>query len=181
MPSKVLSVGCGVLDMYIHTESGVHMVSAPEPVIPGGNPGIQYGRYVVRFRSDAIAGYKTAWLLWPDSENWPTDGEIDFPEGNLDATISAFMHHMYGDSGASQDAYTSNVTYTTWHTADLVWTATACSFTLDGVLLGTSTSLIPSTPMHYVMQTETQLSGGAPADSASGHVQIDWFVVYVPN
>jgi len=75
---------CGVLDNVIHTENGVHMVSAPEPVIPGGNPGVPYGRYVVRFRSDAIAGYKTAWLLWPNSDNWPTDGEIDFPEGNLD-------------------------------------------------------------------------------------------------
>ncbi len=181
MPSKVLSVGCGILDMNIHTENGVHMVSAPEPVIPGGNPGIEYGRYVVRFRSDAIPGYKTAWLLWPDSENWPTDGEIDFPEGNLDGAIGAFMHHMYGDSGASQDGYSSKVTYTAWHTADLVWSATACSFTLDGVLLGTSTSLIPSTPMHYVLQTETQLSGGAPADSASGHVQVDWVVVYVPQ
>ena len=180
-PSKVLSVANGVLDMYIHTENGVHMVSAPEPVLPGGTPGLLYARYVVRFRADAIAGYKTAWLLWPDSNTWPQDGEIDFPEGNLDSTISAFMHRMNGTSGSDQDGYSSKVTYTSWHTADLIWTSTACSFTLDGVVLGTSTARIPSTPMHWVLQTETQLSGGAPADSAMGHVNVDWVVVYVPN
>ncbi len=180
-PSKVLSVSNGMLDMFIHTEGGVHMVSAPEPVIPGGSPGLLYARYVVRFRADAIAGYKTAWLLWPDSDTWPQDGEIDFPEGNLNSKIGAFMHHMNGTSGSDQDAYSSQATYTTWHTADLIWTSSACSFTLDGTTLGTSTSKIPSTPMHWVLQTETQLSGGAPSDSAAGHVSVDWVVVYVPN
>jgi hypothetical protein len=180
-PSQVLSVSGGVLDMYLHTANGIHMVSAPEPIIPGGSPGLPYGRYVVRFHSDPVAGYKTAWLLWPDSGVWPQDGEIDFPEGNLTSTISAFMHQMNATSGSQQDAYPTSVTYTSWHTADLVWTAAACSFTLDGTTIGTSTALIPSTPMHWVLQTETQLSGGPPSDTASGHVQVDWVVVYVPN
>jgi hypothetical protein len=34
--------------------------------------------------------------------------------------------------------------------------------------------------MHWVLQTETQLSGGAPSDSAAGHVQIAWVAVYKP-
>ncbi len=81
-PSKVVSIGHGVMDLYLHTENGVHMVSAPEPVIPGapgGEGGLLYGRYAMRFRVDQVPGYKTAWLLWPDSENW-ADGEIDFPK-----------------------------------------------------------------------------------------------------
>ena len=32
--------------------------------------------------------------------------------------------------------------------------------------------------MHWVLQTETQLSGGAPSDSAAGHVYIDWVTAY---
>jgi hypothetical protein len=32
--------------------------------------------------------------------------------------------------------------------------------------------------MHWVLQTETQLSGGPPADSAAGNVQIDWVTAY---
>jgi beta-glucanase (GH16 family) len=182
-PSQVLSVHDGVLDMFIHSANGVHMVAAPVPIIPGatgGGGGLLYGRYVFRFKSDAIHGYKTAWLLWPDSEVWPQDGEIDFPEGDLDGTINAFMHYEGGTSGGSQDGYSSSITYTSWHTGVLEWTADHCSFTIDGNLLGSSTSNIPNTPMHWVLQTETTLDGYAPDDSAQGHVVVDWVAVYVP-
>jgi hypothetical protein len=181
-PSKVLSIQNGVLNYYVHTENGVHMVSAPVPRIPGGvnNGGLQYGRYVVRFRADSLHGYKTAWLLWPDSNVWPQDGEIDFPEGNLDSTFSAFMHWMNGTSGSSQDAYPTTATYSTWHTAVIEWTPTATRFILDGNVIGTSYSNIPSTPMHWVLQTETALDGTVPSDSTAGNVQVDWVAVYTP-
>jgi hypothetical protein len=179
-PSKVVSIENGVMNLYLHTANGVHMVSAPEPVIPGapGSEGGQlYGRYAMRFRADAVPGYKTAWLLWPDSEKW-ADGEIDFPEGNLTGTISAFMHHK-GDP-TSQDAYPTSATYGNWHTAVIEWTPQSVTFYLDGSVIGKSTSTadIPSTPMHWVLQTETQLSGGPPQNSAAGNVQIDWVTAY---
>jgi hypothetical protein len=183
-PSKVVSIHGGLMNLNLHTENGIHMVSAPVPKVPGatGSGGGQlYGRYVIRFRADPVAHYKTAWLLWPDSETWPRDGEIDFPEGDLDGTISGFMHRQNGTSGGDQDAYDTLVTYTSWHTATIEWTAAACKFILDGTTIGNSTSRIPSTPMHWVIQTETALSGGAPADGDVGNVQIDWVAVYAPN
>lgn len=67
----------------LHTQNGVHMVAAPGPVIsgaPGKDDGLVYGRYVIRFEADPVPGYKPAWLLWPDSNDW-SDAEIDFPEG----------------------------------------------------------------------------------------------------
>jgi hypothetical protein len=84
-PSKVLSVHDGFLDMYLHSENGISMGAAPSPRVGGAtmrpwNSQV-YGRYSVPFRADALAGYKLAWLLWPDSKQWPQDGEIDFPEG----------------------------------------------------------------------------------------------------
>jgi len=182
-PSKVVSIRNGVMNLYLHTQNGIHMVSAPEPIIhgaPGREGGLLYGRYVVRFKADPVPGYKTAWLLWPDSGNW-RDGEIDFPEGGLTGTISAFMHHK-GNPNA-QDAYPTSATYGTWHTAVIQWTPRAVTFVLDGRVIGTSTNSanIPSTPMHWVLQTETQLSGGPPANSAAGNVQIDWVTVYKHN
>ncbi len=182
-PSKVVSIQGGLMNLFIHTENGVHMVAAPVPKLPGAvgpEGGLQYGRYAIRFRADAVAGYKTAWLLWPDSENWPPDGEIDFPEGNLDGTISAFMHRQSADSGSDQDPYDTSVTYTDWHTAIIEWTASQCRFILDDVTIGTSTDRVPDTPMHWVIQTETALGGVVPADDAAGNVEIDWAVVYVP-
>jgi beta-glucanase (GH16 family) len=179
-PGRVVSIENGVMNLYLHTANGDHLVSAPEPVIPGapGSEGGQlYGRYAVRFRAEAVPGYKTAWLLWPDSENW-SDGEIDFPEGNLTGTISAFMHHK-GDPTA-QDAYPTKATYGAWHTAVVEWTPQSVTFYLDGTVIGRSTSAaeIPSTPMHWVLQTETQIDGGPPANSAAGNVQIDWVTAY---
>jgi hypothetical protein len=179
-PEKVVSISNGVMDLYLHTEVingvSVHLVAAPKPNLPV----MPSGRYAVRFRSDPVPGYKTAWLLWPDSGIWPLDGEIDFPEGNLNSNISAFMHWQGATSGSQQNAYSTAATYPTWHTAVIEWTPASCRFSLDGTVIGTSTTNIPSTAMHWVLQTETQLSGGAPSDSAAGHVQIAWVAVYKP-
>ena len=181
MPSKVVSVRDGIMNLYLHTENGVHMVAVPYPKLPGAGAhnGMLYGRYAVRFRSDPVPGYKTAWLLWPDSGSWPGDGEIDFPEGRLDGTISAFMHRQGASGGGDQDAFDSPATYTSWHTAVIEWSPAATRFILDDKVVGTSTSRIPNTPMHWVLQTETSLSG-APTDGAAGNVQVDWVAVYRP-
>ena len=185
-PSTVLSEEGSILNMHLHTADGIHMVAAPVPLLPkqdtvGSEGGLEYGRYVIRFRADAISGYKTAWLLWPESENGLKDGEIDFPEGNLTGNIDAFMHWQNGTSGKSHDAYMTDITYTVWHTAEIDWTPTSVTFLLDGVKVGESTAKIPDTPMHWVLQTETSTVGPVPTNTASGNVQVDWVAVYVPS
>lgn len=179
MPSKVVSVANGVLNKHLHTEDGVHMVAALLPKLPGTDNGQTYGRYDVRFKADPVEGYKTAWLLWPDSEAWPDDGEIDFPEGDLDGTISAFMH--YANPNGGQDEFSTEATYADWHTATIEWTEGKVVFSLDGEEIGTSTTDVPSNPMHQVIQTETSLDGSVPPDDAAGNVQIDWAVAYAPK
>ena len=171
-PAKTLSTANGLLDIFVHTENGVHYVSAPEPRLPT----MTYGRYSVRFQSDSTPGYKAAWLLWPDSGVWPGDGEIDFPEGDLDSNMSAFAHFASGNGG--QDAFTLAATFASWHTATVEWTPGKVVFYLDGRVVGTCTKMVPSKPMHWVLQTETTLSGAVPSDSASGHVRIDWVTAY---
>src|SRR6202011_4757673 len=136
-PQKVISVHDGVMDLNLHTENGVHLSAAPSPIIPGAGPGMLYGRYAVRFRADPLPGYKTAWLLWPDSGVWPRDGEIDFPEAGLDDPICAFMHRL---GGGGQDVYCSGATYPTWHTAVIEWTPQRLTFILDDRVVGSSTS-----------------------------------------
>jgi hypothetical protein len=180
--SRVCSVGDGVLRLHVHTEGGVPRVAAPVPKLPGSTPlppygipsGQRYGRYSVRFKADPVPGYKTAWLLWPDSDVWPRDGEIDFPEGDLDATIDAYHHHAGTDDPFEQDAFHSAQRFTSWHTATTEWVAGRVTFLLDGQVLGTSTTAVPDTPMHWVLQTETRTFGAAPTATAQGDVLIDW-------
>ena len=185
--STVCSEHDGVLDLYVHTERGVHMVAAPEPVLAPGphgyGSGLPAGRYTIAFKSDALPCYKTAWLLWPDSGVWPRDGEIDFPEGRLDGAFSAFMHRQGGRSGNSQDVYDVFANYTSWHVATIDWRPDLnyTAFFLDGNPIGLSTVGVPQSPMHWVIQTETATEGCRPADSTAGHVLIDFVQVEVPN
>lgn len=177
---QVVSVHDGMMDIYLHTEAGVHLVAAPVPVIPGATTWNDqlYGRYAVRFRADPVPGYKTAWLLWPKSNTWPRDGEIDFPEGNLNSTISAFMHRQGATTGSDQDHYRTNARYPDWHTAVVEWAPGRVQFFLDGVSIGKSTTRVPNTPMHWVLQTETAIDGSSVPDDAEGHVYIDWVAIW---
>ena len=70
------SMANSILDIYLHTEllSGVQTPRVCTIVPPSSYQ--TYGRYAVRFKADAVAGYKVAFLLWPTSNNW-NEGEID--------------------------------------------------------------------------------------------------------
>jgi hypothetical protein len=135
-PSKVLSVHDGVLDMFLHSENGVAMGAAPSPIFGGAvqRPwnSLTYGRYSVRFKADALGGFKLAWLLWPDSKQWPQDGEIDFPEGDLSRVIYAALHYV-GD-GHPLRRLSSQRSFGAWHTATTEWSPDASSFSLMGIL-----------------------------------------------
>jgi len=171
-PSRVVSVGGGALDLFLHTEGGTPLVAAPVPLPDGGRwGGWTYGRYAIRYRADAVPGYKTAWMLWPDSDVWG-DGEIDFPEGDLDGTAHAFVHQP-GDPSRNALAVDTGATYPGWHTAVIEWLPSGVTFSLDGRQVG-RTSVSPSRPLHLVLQTETS---GRPSSSASGHVQVDWITM----
>jgi hypothetical protein len=177
------SVSNSILNIYVHQAGGVNYCAVPYPQLPAPAVGnaVLYGRFAVCFRSDAVSGYKTAWLLWPASGVWPRDGEIDFPEGSLNSTINAYMHHQGGTVGSDQDAYGSTTTYTDWHVAVIEWLSNRCTFILDGTVIGESTTLIPNTPMYWVLQTETNIGGTAPTASDAGNVQVDWVAVYIPT
>lgn len=183
-PTKVLSVRNGMLDWFLHTENGISMGAAPAPKFPNDakNPprpnSLLYGRYSVRYRADSLPGFKTAWLLWPDSGVWPRDGEIDFPEGDLSMTITAAAHFMSLDPKRFEQFFTDKRP-TDWHIATTEWRPGHLEFFIDGVSIGVSTTDVPSTPMHFILQTESCLPD-CPAPATQGHVYLDWISMWVP-
>ncbi|WP_457028005.1 glycoside hydrolase family 16 protein [Kitasatospora sp. P5_F3] len=176
-PAKTLSIANGALNMHLNRDSAGTHVAAPVPKLPGAvgpGGGVLYGKFEVTWKTTSAAGFKTAWLLWPDSETWPRDGEIDFPEGDLNGNVSAFMHRQGGTSGGDQDAYSTNVPMAGgWHTSTIDWQPGSLTFSLDGKVIGHSTSRVPNTPMHWVLQSETALDGTQPAQGASADISID--------
>lgn len=179
---NIISVHDGTMDMHLRQINGEWRTAAPAPRAVGYRTSM---RIEVRFRADPVVGWKTSWLLWPQAsdcfgvfkECWPRDGEVDFPEGNLNSTISAFMHRQGATVGSDQDVYNTSVTYVDWHTAVTEWDAgQRAAFYLDGVLIGESTNRVPEKAMRMVLQTETVLSSQLPVGPA--HVYVDYLKVW---
>ena len=183
-PQQVVSVSGGVLTNFIHTDNGGPKVAAIIPKLAGTSAnGVTYGRFAVRFRADSLPGYKIAWMLWPDSGNNAKDGEIDFPEMNLDSpTMFGFMHHTNATTTPDQAWVRANVDITAWHTAVMEWSPGLVVYILDGAEIGRVTDRVPTTPMHWILQTETALNPPAtPAATVQGNVQIDWVAAWAYN
>jgi glycosyl hydrolase family 16/fibronectin type III domain protein len=187
--TRTCSVGGGVLALNLHSEAGTPYVAAPIPRLPGSSGGVTstpsgqlYGRYAVRFRAAANGpGYKIAWLLWPDSGTWPGDGEIDFPEGSLDGGFAGFVHHQGATSGSDQMRIPSSGSaggFGAWHEATIEWSPGRVEFFLDGVSIGAETTRVPATPMHWVLQSETEVTATPTPDTSTAGIEIDWVSVW---
>jgi hypothetical protein len=201
MPSQTMSISGGIMNMFIHTASnGTCETAVPEPINPNstdGKGGQLYGMYSVRMRSDPVPGYITAFLLWPDSQQWPENGEIDFPNNSLNSdAVQGFVHYENAVNGGQQAAITSPAAsssyFSTWHTYTIQWAPTYVKFLVDGVSIGEyadgavancpaageSTCAVPDTPMYWVLQTENDIGTTLPDPSASGNLQVDWVSIW---
>jgi len=182
-PNEVLSVHDSVLDFAVGTTDGKHLVSA---VLPDDYKPHLHGRVQLRYRTDAVRGYKFVALFWPSSNDW-NDGEIDWPEANLDArsrpasaipgSLNFWSKQMsflpVQESFASTDQ-------SEFHVATTEWTADAIRFYWDDDLVAEVNSGIPTKPMRFTLQAETWINRGAPPDDVAGHIEVDWIVIYDP-
>lgn len=185
MPSQTMSIADGMMHLHMYTAGGTTMVAAPVPKIPdpvGSEGGQLYGRYAIRWMVKAPTdSFKLAWLLWPDSEKFPADGEIDFPEGQINGDITAYMHRQNATADNDQNEFDTPVPISSgWHTSVVEWTASTCTFTLDGSVIGTATSRIPNTPMHWVLQSET-VPDRVTNGSTAADIYIAWVTIYRPD
>ncbi|WP_111767679.1 glycoside hydrolase family 16 protein [Nakamurella deserti] len=171
----IISMGDGMMDLYLHKANGKGQVAAPVPLINGDWNSQTYGKYTIRFKSDALPGFRTAWLLWPTSGNWK-EGEIDFPEGGLAGEMWGF-NHCIGNPSVNCGWVNTGKSFTGWHTASVEWTPSSVVFLMDGEKVMTSTNAVPRTPMRWILQTE---SGTTNPDrmTTNGHLQIDWVTMY---
>lgn len=188
--NATVSVSGGVLTKHLHTVGVRPKVCALLPRLPT-DPSVTvsgswtyqlYGRYeiVARF-PDIIAGYKVAWLTWPISGGNTLNGEIDFPEHDLDqqTDTSAFLHHAPSTPAPHQHGSGSiAVDLTDWHTYTTEWSPGFVEFFIDGVSVFSDNDRIPAVPMRWVIQTETHLSATPPSTGAAGDVEIDSVAVW---
>ena len=171
---SIISAQDGNLDLYLHTKNGRPKGAAPVPLVNGKWGGQTYGKFSVRMRADNLPGYGTGFLLWADSDNW-NDGEIDFPESGLDDVAKGY-NHCPGNAAQNCLVANANTTYYGWHTYTIDWTPTRLTFLIDDQTIATTTTNIPTKPLHWVMQAAT--TGITPAPTTAGHLLIDWVTIY---
>lgn len=140
-------------------------------------PGQKYGGWEVRLRVPAgAANYDPVLLLWPDAENWPKGGEVDFMEMWNDPTrqtVNSVLH--YGRLNKQISASVA-VDATQWHTYAVKWTSTQITTYVDGVPLFTSTnkSTFPPGAMHLCIQLDTM----GPDIAAGAQMEVAWAKQY---
>jgi hypothetical protein len=142
-----------------------------------GGDGAQYGRWEARVKSPAAdPTYNAVMLLWPDAENWPAGGEVDFMEID-DPTrqeTDFFLHYGAGndqlDGGVVVDA-------TQWHNWAVEWSPEKITAYVDGQpwFDTTRTAAFPPGPMHLTLQLDWFPGGGTVRQSA---MHVDWVRYY---
>jgi beta-glucanase (GH16 family) len=136
----------------------------------------KYGRWEVRMRTNhRDSEYHPVLLLWPDSKNWPCDGEVDYGEGGKNTHIVHFYLH-YGCQNKQVHA-SKTVDTTQWHNFAVEWQPEEITGYIDGVEWFRSTKAVHQPPgaMHQTIQldwfpNDTQLH--------KSWMEIDWVRVY---
>jgi len=166
----------------ISVSDGVLTIDGDSAGTTGGlawRGGQKYGRWEGRVRAPASdRSYNALLLLWPDSENWPAGGEIDFMEMD-DSTrqrTSMFVHF-----GPDDRQLTSRVKAdaTQWHNWAVEWTPDHIATFLDGnEWYRTSNPLAqPPGPMHLCIQLDWfPANAGSKVQQSS--MQVDWVAQY---
>lgn len=160
-------------------EDGVLTITGDAQGNSGGMgwfPGQLHGRWEACVRSSiASPAYHSLVLLWPDAEDWPIGGEVDFMEIVDPKRQSAEFWLHWGPDGAKESTAVS-VDATQWHSYAVEWTPAHLIYYVDGEpeWLITDPSRLPPRPMHLCLQLD--YFGGDAGDGA--HQWVDWVRQY---
>jgi beta-glucanase (GH16 family) len=150
---------------------------------PGGNR--SSGVWSVRARFDAGAGYGPGLMLWPESDR-AADGFVTFAglTGADRTTVRSLV--MWGGggggggSGKAEAALTGD--FTRWHVYRVEWRPGSLKMYVDEQVLFDSAAhpgtVVPSRPMHLVIQVVAGPKDGVPAPDAGTPdtvvTEVDW-------
>ena len=141
--------------------------------------GQRYGRWEGRVRAPASdPSYNALLLLWPDAEDFPVGGEIDFME-MMDPTrqkTHAFLHYGPRNRTVSGSVVADG---TRWHNWAVEWTPTRIVTYLDGKEWWRTErrDAFPPGPMHLCIQLDWfPKKARGPVQAST--MQVDWVKQY---
>ncbi|MHA6792421.1 glycoside hydrolase family 16 protein [Pseudonocardia bannensis] len=164
----------------VSVENGVLTITGDSAGTTGGlawGRGQKYGRWEGRVRVPAgDPSYNALLLLWPDAQDFPVGGEIDFMEVVDPARQKTGVVVHYGEDN-SQVHGEVEIDATRWHNWAVEWTPESITAYVDGEewYRTTDTSVLPPGPMHLCIQLDWFPRGGTPAES---RMEVDWVRQY---
>ena len=173
---EAFSVADGLLTVTAQMKNGV--------LVSGGMAHKQnytYGKFEFRVRTEADPSSATSGvvLTWPQSENWPSDGENDIYETLTTASRSPFNTFIHYGADNKQYHFSHDADGTQWHIIAMEWTQDAIRIYRDGNLVYklTDTNAIAKVPHHLCIQLD------AFKTSMTGMVKmyVDWVKIYQPD
>ncbi|CAO5250585.1 exported hypothetical protein [Frankia sp. AgKG'84/4] len=182
---EAVSVGGG----YLRITGGVN--SAGKDVSGGVSSLVHqaYGRWEARLRVEKGAGYSAVALLWPQSEKWPNDGEIDLvevKEGDRQSATAAVHNGPKNDIIETPTPMVAD--FTAWHTVAVEWLPDRLTYFLDGRAVLTvksgytknGASTIPNTSdMHLALQLDTGCHDHIPCRTSSTPAKVSMYVDWI--
>jgi licheninase len=141
--------------------------------------GQRYGRWEGRVKAPVSdPSYNALLLLWPDAENFPVGGEIDFME-MMDHTrqkTHVFLHYGKNNRTISGSVVADA---TQWHNWAVEWTPTYIATYLDGKQWWRTerTEIFPPGPMHLCIQLDW-FPKEARGPVTTSTMQVDWVKQY---
>jgi hypothetical protein len=135
----------------------------------------KYGRWEVRAAGSGDNEYHLVSILWPDSENWPCDGEVDYAETTGDWNVIQFFHH-YGCSNLQTQAIRP-IDVSQFHNYAVDWSPRGIVGYVDGVkwFEDYDPTHQPPGPMHQTLQLDWFPDSTA---NGAGEMRVDWVRVY---
>lgn len=137
-----------------------------------------HGQYLGRWEARMkAAGEQSCWrpvlLLWPDAEDFPVGGEIDYAERIETWDKVSFVLH-YGANN-SQERNDLAIDYMQYHNFAVEWTADSVTGWVDGreFFKSTNKAAIPPRSMHATAQLDQ-----SPSCNGTTQMIVDWMKVY---
>jgi beta-glucanase (GH16 family) len=136
-----------------------------------------YGRWETRMQVPAgDSRYHPVLILWPEAEDWPVGGEVDYAETAAgSSTVDFFLHYSASNK---QTMASKAIDITQWHNYAVEWTSTGIRGYLDGALWFTDTNPahLPPRSMHQTIQLDWFPSGATSTRPSA--MNVAWMRYY---
>jgi hypothetical protein len=143
------------------------------------NSSQKYGRWEGRVKTPPSDDtYHAVMLLWPDSEKWPEDGEVDFME-MLDPDRQETNAYIHYSEDNKQEHGEVKADATQWHNWAVEWTPEHIITYLDGRewFRVTDPKVLPPGKMHLCIQLDW-FPDDDHKDVKESSMDVDWIKEY---